>query len=134
MHITPRFAAYINTKINKITEELKNDNIGGTESSARKYRYKYLLQTVKENNYDFLFTAHTYSDDIESFFVDLYTGASLFTLGCIMYENNQIIRPMLNITTEMVNDYIAENNLEPVFDETNNDIKYVRNRICLIDE
>ena len=112
-----------------ISEELKNDNIGGTESSARKYRYKYLLQTVKENNYDFLFTAHTYSDDIESFFVDLYTGASLFTLGGIMYENNQIIRPMLNITTEMVNDYIAENNLEPVFDETNNDIKYVRNRI-----
>ena len=112
-----------------ISEELKNDNIGGTESSARKYRYKYLLQTVKENNYDFLFTAHTYSDDIENFFVDLYTGASLFTLGGIMYENNQIIRPMLNITTEMVNDYIAENNLEPVFDETNNDIKYVRNRI-----
>lgn len=112
-----------------ISEELKNDNIGGTESSARKYRYEYLLQTVKENNYDFLFTAHTYSDDIESFFVDLYTGASLFTLGGIMYENNQIIRPMLNITTEMVNDYIAENNLEPVFDETNNDIKYVRNRI-----
>lgn len=112
-----------------ISEELKNDNIGGTESSARKYRYKYLLQTVKENNYEFLFTAHTYSDDIESFLVDLYTGASLFTLGGIMYENNQIIRPMLNITTEMVNDYIAENNLEPVFDETNNDIKYVRNRI-----
>ena len=112
-----------------ISEELKNDNSGGTESSARKYRYKYLLQTVKENNYDYLFTAHTYSDDIESFFVDLYTGASLFTLGGIMYENNQIIRPMLNITTEMVNDYIDRNNLEPVFDETNNDIKYVRNRI-----
>lgn len=112
-----------------ISEELKNDNSGGTESSARKYRYKYLLQTVKDNNYDYLFTAHTYSDDIESFFVDLYTGASLFTLGGIMYENNQIIRPMLNITTEMVNDYIYRNNLEPVFDETNNNIKYVRNRI-----
>lgn len=112
-----------------ISEELKNDKSGGVESSARKYRYKYLLQTVKEHNYDFLFTAHTYSDDIESFFVDLYTGASLFTLGGIMYENNKIIRPMLNITTEMVNDYIYKNHLEPVFDETNNDIKYVRNRI-----
>lgn len=112
-----------------ISEELKNDNSGGTESSARKYRYKYLLQVLKDNNYDFLFTAHTYSDDIESFFVDLYTGASLFTLGGIMYENNKIIRPMLSITTEMVNDYIYQNNLEPVFDETNNNIKYVRNRI-----
>lgn len=120
---------YIDFYVYDISEELKNDNSCGTEASARKYRYKYLLQTVKENDYDFLFTAHTYSDDIESFFVDLYTGASLFTLGGIMYENNQIIRPMLNITTEMVNDYIYKNNLEPVLDETNNDIKYVRNRI-----
>lgn len=112
-----------------ISEELKKDNSGGIEASARKYRYKFLLHTVKENNYDFLFTGHTYSDDIESFFVDLYTGASLFTLGGIMYENDKIIRPMLNITTEMVNEYIIKNNLEPVFDETNNDIKYVRNRI-----
>ncbi len=115
--------------IHNISEELKNDKSGGVESSARKYRYKYLLQMVKEHNYDFLFTAHTYSDDIESFFVDLYTGASLFTLGGIMYEHNKIIRPMLNITTEMVNDYIYKNQLVPVFDETNNDIKYVRNRI-----
>ena len=46
-----------------------------------------------------------------------------------MYEHNKIIRPMLNITTEMVNDYIYKNQLVPVFDETNNDIKYVRNRI-----
>ncbi len=101
-----------------ISEELKKDNSGGIEASARKYRYKFLLHTVKENNYDFLFTGHTYSDDIESFFVDLYTGASLFTLGGIMYENDKIIRPMLNITTEMVNEYIIKNNLEPVFDET----------------
>ena len=33
-----------------------------------------------------------------------------------MYENDKIIRPMLNITTEMVNEYIIKNNLEPVFD------------------
>ena len=46
-----------------------------------------------------------------------------------MEENNNIIRPMLNITTEMVNAYIDYNNLIPVYDETNSDIKYVRNRI-----
>ncbi len=112
-----------------ITEELQCNNDYGIESTARKYRYKYLLQTLKKYYYDYLFTAHTYSDDIESFFVDLYTGTSLFTLGGIMYENNNIIRPMLNITTDMVNKYIAQNNLNPVFDESNNDIKYVRNRI-----
>ena len=112
-----------------ISKELEQDKNGGIESAARKYRYKYLMKILEKYNYDYIFTAHTYSDDIESFFVDLYTGVSLFTLGGIMYQNNKIIRPMLQITTEMVNDYLEENHLEPVFDETNNDIKYVRNRI-----
>ena len=112
-----------------ISQEIFNDKNGGVESAARKYRYKYLLELLHSENYDYLFTAHTYSDNIESFFIDLYTGTSIYTISGIMEENNNIIRPMLNITTEMVNAYIDYNNLIPVYDETNSDIKYVRNRI-----
>lgn len=112
-----------------ISQEIFNDKSCGVESAARKYRYKYLLELVYSKNYDYLFTAHTYSDNIENFFIDLYTGTSIYTISGIMEENNKVIRPMLNITTEMVNAYINYNNLIPVYDETNSDIKYVRNRI-----
>lgn len=112
-----------------IAEELKKDRGESIESVARKYRYEYLIQCKIQCGYDYIFTAHTYSDNIESFFVDLYTGTSLFTLGGIMYKINGVVRPMLYITTDMVNKYINDNNLEPVFDETNDDIKYTRNKI-----
>ena len=46
-----------------------------------------------------------------------------------MENNNNIIRPMLNISTEMVNEYINKYNLSPVYDETNSDTKYVRNKV-----
>ncbi len=112
-----------------ISNDLKNDKSGGVESSARKYRYLNLLNILEKEHYDYLFTAHTYSDNIENFFIDLYTGASIYTIGGIMAENNKIIRPMLGITTDMVNAYINHHNLSPVFDETNNDTKYIRNKI-----
>ena len=112
-----------------IAEELKNDKSGGVESAARKYRYKYLFKILNSNSYDFIFTAHTYSDNIESFFVDLYTGASIYTISGILEENNKIIRPMLNISTDLVNEYLEKHNITPVYDETNGDIKYVRNKV-----
>ncbi len=112
-----------------ISSELKLDKNGGVEASARKYRYISLLDVLQNEGFDYIFTAHTHSDNIENFFIDLYTGSSIYTIGGIMGENNKIIRPMLEITTEMVNTYIKYNNLSPVFDETNDDIRYVRNKI-----
>lgn len=46
-----------------------------------------------------------------------------------MEQNNNIIRPMLNISTELVNEYINFYKLLPVYDETNSDTKYVRNKV-----
>ena len=73
-----------------ILQEIFNDKSCGVESAARKYRYKYLLELVYSKNYDYLFTAHTYSDNIENFFIDLYTGTSIYTISGIMEENNNV--------------------------------------------
>lgn len=115
--------------IKNISNELKLDKSGGVEAAARKYRYKALYNILERELYDFIFTAHTYSDNVENFFIDLYTGASIYTLGGIMEKSDIIVRPMLNITTEMINSYISFYNLKPVFDETNNDTRYVRNKV-----
>lgn len=88
-----------------------------------------LFNILEKEGGDYIFTAHTFSDNIENFFIDLYTGASLYTLGGIQYNNNKVVRPMLKITTEMVNDYLESIHLLPVYDETNSSLKYVRNRV-----
>lgn len=115
--------------IRNIGKYIADDNTSSVEGVARKYRYNELFRILEDDKYDYIFTAHTFSDNIENFFIDLYTGVSLYTLGGIQYNNNKIIRPMLNITTEMVNDYLENNRLIPVYDETNSSLKYVRNRV-----
>lgn len=115
--------------IENISEDISKDNSNSTEAIARKYRYERLYILREKLNCDYIFTAHTYSDNIENFFVDLYTGASIFSISGIMYHKDYIIRPMLNITTDMVNAYLDFNNIEPTFDETNNDTKYIRNMV-----
>ena len=84
-------------------------------------------ECAEEWGADFIVTAHTASDQMESFFVDLMTGVSVFTLGGISVQNGRYIRPMLEISTEMVNDYLAKKGLEPVYDSSNSDLRYVRN-------
>ena len=115
--------------VENISEDIKGDNSSSTEAIARKYRYERLLKLKETLLCDYIFTAHTYSDNIENFFIDLYTGASIFSISGINYDLHNVIRPMLNITTEMVNAYLNSYNIEPTYDETNEDTNYVRNKI-----
>lgn len=108
---------------------ISGGDVCGIEAAARKYRYDILADTALKNKCDFIFTAHTRSDNVESFFVDLYTGSSLFTMGGIRCVSGNIVRPMLNITSEEVERYVFDRGLKPVYDDSNDDDRFVRNRL-----
>lgn len=101
----------------------------GIEDWARRERYKALERIAGELRCDNVLTAHTFDDRLESFFTDLYTGASIFTLGGISLLYGKIYRPMLEITGQQVEDYLKRRKLVPVFDKSNDDVRFVRNRI-----
>lgn len=107
-----------------------NGNItAGIEDAARRHRYNALINVSRDFNCHYILTAHTFDDQIESFFTDLYTGASIFTLGGIAYENNKILRIMLDAKTYHIEDYLKRRNLLPIFDKSNNDTRFFRNRV-----
>ncbi len=112
-----------------IGEKLKRDLSSGTEDAARRHRYAALKETALSLGCDYILTAHTSDDQIESFFTDIYTGASVFTLGGIREKNGMVLRIMLGAGTFHVEDYLARRGLVPVFDRSNNDTKFVRNKI-----
>ncbi len=112
-----------------IGNELHKNINYGIEDTARKYRYKALFQVAEEFNCDYILTAHTFDDQIESFFVDLYTGSSIFTLGGIAFENNKILRLILDVPTNSIYEYLNKRNLKQVEDESNIDIRFIRNNI-----
>lgn len=99
------------------------------EQAARAVRYAALEKVRQQHSFDLICTAHTRDDQVESLFVDIATGASLFTLGGVRSGAGAVIRPMLNIATADVEAYVLKHALSPVFDETNDDVRYVRNRV-----
>ncbi len=110
----------------KLNLQNLNSNI---ESIARTERYNSLQQIADENNYNKIATAHSQNDNIETFFIKLYRGTSIEGLESINLIKNNIIRPILNITTEEIYEYLKINNLDYVFDESNDDTKFLRNYI-----
>jgi tRNA(Ile)-lysidine synthase len=101
----------------------------GIEYAARKYRYKALEEARIKSDCGFILTAHTLDDQLESFFVDLMTGVSVFTAGGIEASGGYLARPFLKITTDDVLEYIKYNSLLPVYDSSNDDLRYSRNLV-----
>ncbi|MBN2695278.1 tRNA lysidine(34) synthetase TilS [bacterium] len=105
------------------------DSDGNIESIARDLRYNILHQTKKRYNFEVIATAHTKSDSIENFFIRLYRGSSLDGLAGISSQYSDVIRPLINYTSQDILDYIEKNSLKFVQDESNFENKYLRNMI-----
>ncbi|MDR2400909.1 MAG: tRNA lysidine(34) synthetase TilS [Deferribacteraceae bacterium] len=101
----------------------------GAEYAARKMRYEALRQERENSGYDYILTAHTMDDRLETFFTDLITGASVYTLGGIEAVSPGILRPFLSVTSEMVNEFLDLHKLIPIYDTTNGNLSYVRNMV-----
>jgi tRNA(Ile)-lysidine synthase len=101
----------------------------GVEYAARYLRYSILKEEKAAAGYDYILTAHTMDDKIETFFTDLMTGASVFTLGGIEAFGADFVRPLLSVTRDMVEEFLAFHRLSPVYDSSNGDLRYVRNLV-----
>ena len=96
------------------------------EHAARIVRYRALKSAAQGA---LILTAHTKSDDIETFFIRLIQGTSVYGLGGINEVRDDICRPMLNVSTDEVNEYLSANGLTPVYDATNSNTAHLRNRV-----
>ncbi len=115
-----------------VSVNIKNellDSKDSFEAIARKFRYKALQSVASDYKLDYILTAHTFDDQLESFIIDLFTGSSIYTMQGIASNYSNIYRAMLGVTTEQVENYINCNNLCPAYDKSNDDTKYVRNNV-----
>jgi tRNA(Ile)-lysidine synthase len=105
-----------------------------TEEKARAWRYKVLTEIALAENYTSLIIAHTASDRIETFLLNLFRGAGLQGVKGICWkkklnENFFLIRPLLNLTRKEIYDYVKKNNLPIWPDTTNQSLIFKRNKI-----
>ncbi|MBQ8797897.1 MAG: tRNA lysidine(34) synthetase TilS [Oscillospiraceae bacterium] len=96
----------------------------GLEAAARNARYAF-LKTLPGK----IATAHTADDNAETVLMHLVRGTGLKGLGGICPINNNIIRPMLDVTREDVLAFVQEYHLRYVNDSSNATDQFLRNRL-----
>ena len=96
----------------------------GLEAAARDARYAF-LRTLPGK----IATAHTADDNAETLLMHLVRGTGLKGLGGIMPQNGNIIRPMLSITRQEIEDFLAEYAVDHITDSSNNGDDFLRNRL-----
>lgn len=100
------------------------------EQAARKVRYGIFETVVQKGLVDKIALAHHLNDQAETVLLNIIRGAGLSgARGMDPVRDGIYIRPFLNTPREKIMEYIDENSLNFVEDETNQDITYSRNYI-----
>ena len=99
------------------------------EETGRRARYDFLRRTADALAADFIATAHHRDDQAETVLLQLLRGTGPQGLTGIPPVRDGIIRPLLDTPRAAIDDYIAQNRLPYVTDETNLDTHYARNRL-----
>ncbi len=95
------------------------------ELAARECRY----EAMEQIQADWIATAHTASDNLETMIHRLTRGSSLHGLASIPVINGRYLRPLLAVTRTEVEQYLEQLKQSYVTDSTNLSDAYTRNQI-----
>lgn len=101
------------------------------EMAARDLRYNYFEQLRKDIGADGICVAHHMEDSVETILLNIIRGTGLNGLTGISPRNGYILRPMLNVTREEIEQYLDACGEEYVTDSTNLEAVALRNKIRL---
>ena len=107
------------------------------ETAARDARYKFFAQVAKRRRCHTIFIGHHADDLVETFLINLFRGAGPGGLSAmrgvsvrkIDNVKLQIVRPLLGVSREQIDDYVREQGLKFREDASNKNLAPVRNRI-----
>jgi tRNA(Ile)-lysidine synthase len=99
------------------------------EEAGRKVRYDFFNEIAGPNGK--IATAHNKNDNAETVMMRFMRGTGLHGLTGIPYQRDNIIRPILDISRDEIEEYLEEISQTHITDETNLQPIYTRNKIRL---
>ena len=108
--------------------ELAGKSGRSIETEARLVRRSVLDGLISSHKADVGAFAHHADDNAETVLMHILRGSGVDGL-CGITESDRIIRPLIDMTREQIEEYALKNGIDHVEDETNSDIKYMRNFI-----
>lgn len=110
-----------------VTEYAKEHSLS-LEEAGRNLRYKTFEKYRMGGK---IATAHNKKDNAETVIFNLIRGTSLAGMGGIPIMRDAIIRPLLDVSRDEIEEYLKEIGADFVTDHTNLETKYSRNKIRL---
>ncbi|MDY6792419.1 MAG: tRNA lysidine(34) synthetase TilS [Thermodesulfobacteriota bacterium] len=105
------------------------------EEAARRVRYDFLYQIAGENKYHKIALGHHANDNAELVLMYLFRGSGPSGISGIppvrddLRQYGKIVRPLLGLTRYEIMDYLTAKKLEYVTDISNEDTKFLRNKV-----
>ena len=100
-----------------------------TQMAARELRYDFFKKILEKYKYSYVVTAHHLDDNIETIIFNFIKSTGYKGLVGIPFNKNKILRPLINISKDEIEDYAISNNIKWRLDKSNNLNKYSRNKI-----
>lgn len=101
------------------------------EMSARALRYHYFEQLRQDIGAETVCVAHHRDDAVETLLMNLMRGAGIHGLTGIHSKNGFVVRPLLGVSRDEIEDYLCQQGQSYVTDSTNLEPDVLRNKIRL---
>ena len=99
------------------------------EMACRELRYAWFEQQRCEQGCADIAVAHHADDNVETLILNLLRSTGLAGLTGMKPRNGHIVRPLLCVTRQQVEDFLAQQGQQYVVDSTNRELDYKRNRV-----
>ena len=128
-----RFVRDLSQRLNlefhlRTTRDFQSET-SGLQEKARNWRRAEALKLREEIRADCILTAHHAEDQLETWLLKWLRGAHLSGLQGMSRSDPPFIRPLLDFRKEVLSDFLKENGFEWREDASNQDSKYMRNRV-----
>lgn len=104
---------------------------GSSQNTSRKLRYEYLREVAQTWGNAKIATGHHRDDQAETILLHLFRGSGGAGLSGMHAQADRIIRPLLSLTRQEIEEYCQQHALEPRQDLSNLSPNYLRNKIRL---
>lgn len=99
------------------------------EEASRQVRYQFFQETAQQHRFGKIVLAHHRDDNAELTLMYLFRGSGPLGLAGIPPVRGNIVRPLINVSKDMIIDFLDSKQLPYISDKSNQDRRFVRNRI-----
>ncbi|MGM9477863.1 tRNA lysidine(34) synthetase TilS [Pedobacter sp. GSP4] len=113
------------------TKKYAAENKISTQMAARELRYNWFEEVRSSAGYDYIALAQHQNDAVETVLINLARGTGISGLHGILPKRDKLIRPLLFLDRQQINEIVEDKGIDFVEDSSNLSTHYTRNKLRL---